>query len=104
MLAITDAAAEAIKAIVAASDSIPDEGGLRIAATPSADGSGAALALELATEPLAGDQVVRSQGAAVFLEPQAAVALEAAILDAQIQGDAVSFAIGPQTPESEPPA
>lgn len=98
MLAITPTAVDAIKAIVTSSEGIPDDGGLRIAATASADGSGTALAVELAEEPAAGDQVVDEDGAHVFLEPQAAVALDAAVLDAEIEGGSVSFAIGPQPP------
>ena len=102
MLAITTAAADAIKAIVSSSEDVPEEGGLRIAATGAADGGGTALAVELAEEPAAGDQVVDEHGAHVFLEPQAAVALDAAVLDAQVEGGAVSFAIG-QQPEDAPP-
>lgn len=102
MLAITHTAADAIKAIVSSTDGVPDEGGLRIAATPSPDGSGTALAVELAEEPAAGDEVVDEEGAHVFLEPQAAAALDHAVLDAQIEAGAVSFAIGEQ-PESPPP-
>lgn len=103
MLAITNAAADAIKAIVASSEDIPDEGGLRIAATPADDGAGATLALALADEPAAGDQVVDEDGAHVFLEPQAAVALDQAVLDAEVQGESVSFAIG-QRPDEAPSA
>lgn len=103
MLAVTTAAADAIKAIVSSSDAIPEEGGLRIAATPAPDGSGTALAVELAEEPAAGDQVVDEEGAHVFLEPEAAVALDAAVLDAQVEGGTVSFAIGQQGMDGAPP-
>ncbi|MEX2194547.1 MAG: hypothetical protein WD844_04600 [Thermoleophilaceae bacterium] len=103
MLAITTAAADAIKAIVSSSEDVPEDGGLRIAATASADSGGTALAVELAEEPAAGDQVVDEDGAHVFLEPQAAVALDAAVLDAEVEGGAVSFAIG-QQPGDPPPA
>lgn len=104
MLAITTAAADAIKAIVSSSEAVPDDGGLRIATATSPDGAeGLALAVELAEEPSAGDQVVDEEGAHVFLEPQAAVALDDAVLDAQVEGGAVSFAIG-QQPGGAPPA
>lgn len=104
MLAVTTAAADAIKAIVSSSDGVPEEGGLRIATAEAPEsGAGMALAVALAEEPSAGDQVVDEEGAHVFLEPEAAVALDDAVLDAQVEGGAVSFAIG-QQPGAAPPS
>ena len=51
----------------------------------------------VANQPEADDQVVESSGAKVFLDPQAAVALDDKVLDASAQPDGrVDFAIGQQ--------
>ena len=43
------------------------------------------------------DQVVEESGAQVFLEPHAAEALDDKVLDAEIEGGEVRFAVGEQT-------
>jgi iron-sulfur cluster assembly protein len=82
MLAVTDAAAEAITALTEQSG-LQDEGGVRFSMHTETDSS-AALALSLAPAPLDGDQVVTANtGANVFLEEQAADFLSDKVLDVQ---------------------
>jgi iron-sulfur cluster assembly protein len=93
MLAVTEAAAEAISALTA-QGGIQQEGGLRFAMQSESD-SQAALALSVAPAPAAGDQVVTArEGAQVFLEEQAASYLSDKVLDVQPDGDGqLSFAV-----------
>ena len=93
MLAVTEAAAEAISALTA-QGGIQQEGGLRFAMQSESD-SQAALALSVAPAPAAGDQVVTArEGAQVFLEEQAAGYLSDKVLDVQPDGEGqLSFAV-----------
>jgi len=82
MLAVTEAAAQAIDALTA-QGGVEDQGGLRFAMQAQED-SQAALALTVASAPVEGDQVVTSDtGAHVFLEEQAADYLSDKVLDVQ---------------------
>ncbi|PPK63125.1 iron-sulfur cluster biosynthesis protein [Actinokineospora auranticolor] len=93
MLAVTEAAAEAIGALTA-QDGISPTGGLRFTlVTPEVDG--APLAVALAPEPAAGDQVVTADaGAQVFLEPGAAELLSDKVLDVRAdEHGQVNFAV-----------
>jgi iron-sulfur cluster assembly protein len=91
MLTITSNAAEAIRAIVEATE-VPHEGGIRIAIAQQ-NGAQASLELAISPAPMEGDEVLEAQGAHVFLDPMAAVALDDKSLDAQIEGDEISFGI-----------
>jgi iron-sulfur cluster assembly protein len=93
MLAVTDAAAEAITALTA-QGGLEDQGGLRFAMRTEAN-SQTALALTVAPEPVDGDQVVTAQtGAQVFLEQQAADFLSDKVLDVQQDSDGqLNFAV-----------
>ncbi|HEV8560688.1 MAG TPA: iron-sulfur cluster biosynthesis protein [Actinophytocola sp.] len=93
MLAVTEAAAGAISALIA-QEGVEEQGGLRFAVR-TMDDSQAALALSVAPGPADGDQVVTAEaGAQVFLEPQAADYLSDKVLDVQQDGDGqVSFAV-----------
>jgi iron-sulfur cluster assembly protein len=95
MLTITHTAAEAIKGIVA-SPQVPEGAGLRIATRPESPAEGA-FEVSVAPVPAEEDQVVEESGAQVFLEPQAAEALDDKVLDAEIEGGEVRFAVGEQT-------
>jgi iron-sulfur cluster assembly protein len=95
MLTITDTAAEAIKGIVA-SPQVPEGAGLRIATRPESPTEGA-FEVSVAPVPAEEDQVVEESGAQVFLEPHAAEALDDKVLDAEIEGGEVRFAVGEQT-------
>ncbi|GAA3814994.1 HesB/IscA family protein [Amycolatopsis tucumanensis] len=102
MLALTDAAAEAISALTA-QEGQTDSGGLRFAVQAQQD-SGAQLALSVAPAPEEGDQVVGADGGAkVFLEPQAAIFLDDKVLDVQQdeQGQ-LNFAVLPQPDAQQP--
>jgi iron-sulfur cluster assembly protein len=102
MLTITSNAADAIRAIVENTD-VPEEGGIRISIARQ-NGAQASLELAISPAPLEGDEVLDAQGAHVFLDELAAVALDDKSLDAQIEGGEISFGIlerdgdGPEPP------
>ncbi len=92
MLAITEAAAEAISALTAQGGN--EQGGLRFAMEAESD-SHAALALTVAPAPAEGDQVLTAnEGAHLFLDEQAADYLSDKVLDVQPDGDGqLAFAV-----------
>ena len=91
MLALTETAAEAISNILETNE-MPEGSGLRIAATPNMHEEG--LELSVAPTPAAEDTVLEGGGAVIFLEPQAASALDDKVLDASPQPDGrVDFAV-----------
>ncbi len=98
MLVLTEAAAEVVKSVTDTPQA-PDGTGLRI--TQEGQQAGA-LQLAAAAEPGAGDQVVETSGARLFLDPQAAAYLEDKVLDAEVdtQGK-VRFTLGMQRPPSD---
>lgn len=77
MLTLTPNAAQAIRALVDASE-LPEAGGLRI----SDDPSGTSLTLALTPVPAEDDRVIDDAGAHVFLAPHAASLLDDKTLDA----------------------
>ena len=89
MLAITEAARDAIRGIIEESDVGPT-GGLRIF------GSDDDFEFELAPEPADGDEVIREGGAVVFLDQTAAKLLSDKVLDAHAHEDHVHFALDEQ--------
>ena len=93
MLAVTDAAADAIAAL-AEQSGLQEEGGVRFSMHAETDSS-AALSLSLAPAPVDGDQVVTaSTGAHVFLEEQAADFLSDKVLDVQPDAEGqLNFAV-----------
>ncbi len=94
MLVLTENATSAIRALVD-SPELPEGAGLRITTT-SADGD-QDLILSAAPTPEAGDQVVETRGARVFLESGAAAALESEVLDAEVdQHGSVKFLVAHQ--------
>ena len=98
MLTITDNAAEAVRQITAGSGLEP-EPGLRITAGPPTP-QGTPLELSLAAEPGPTDQTVEEGGAHVYLEEPVAVALDDKVLDVEIEGEEVRFAIHDVEPGS----
>src|ERR671915_371174 len=69
--------------------------GFPVAARVDSLAGGAGVAL--APVPAEEDQVVEESGAQVFLEPHAAEALDDKVLDAEIEGGEVRFAVGEQS-------
>jgi iron-sulfur cluster assembly protein len=100
MLTITSNAAEAIRAIVENTD-VPEEGGIRISIARQ-NGAEASLELAISPAPMEGDEVLDANGAHVFLDELAAVALDDKSLDAEMEGGEISFGIvdrGEEAPE-----
>jgi Fe-S cluster assembly iron-binding protein IscA len=73
----------------------PEGSGLRIAAAET-EGPEASLALDLATEPEAGDTVVEEDGARIFLDEAAASLLDDKVLDATEHDDHVHLTVHDQ--------
>ena len=90
MLTLTENASTIVKTLT---DQAPqDDAGLRIS---SSNPQNTAFAAAVTDAPEPADQVVESDGARLFLEPGAAVALDDKVLDAQVDDEgAVRFAIG----------
>ena len=98
MLTLTDRAVAAISTLTQQSDLPTDSAGLRIVAHGVAQDQGRGeLALSLSQTPHNGDEVVESGPARVFLESEAAQALDDQQLDATVGSDGgVKFLIAPQ--------
>jgi iron-sulfur cluster assembly protein len=97
VLAVTEAAASAVNTILSGSE-LPDEGGMRISrapATQNSDSGELTLSLHLVPGPEEGDQVVG--GEHVFVDPDAAEALDDKVLHAEVVENQVQFVIGQQT-------
>jgi Fe-S cluster assembly iron-binding protein IscA len=93
MLTLTDQAVAAIRNLTTR-PGLPAQTGLRIA-PGEADTGG--LALSLSDGPQAGDRVIEETNVQVYLQPEAATALEDKELDAQVNEDGeVSFLLQPQ--------
>jgi Fe-S cluster assembly iron-binding protein IscA len=90
MLTLTENASTIVKTLT---DQAPDaDAGLRIS---TSNAQNTAFAAAIATEPEPADQVVESGGARLFLQPDAAEALDDKLLDAQVdEQGSVSFAVG----------
>lgn len=91
MLELTDSAAEAVRALVAAAEETAETGGLRVAA--EAWGEEVSLQFNVAVVPAEDDEVVEEQGARVFLEPVAATLLDDKVLDANVLDDGIAFVL-----------
>jgi len=90
MLTMTPQAAEAVKKLVDDSPLDADEGGLRISpGDPTPEGT--PLNLTITAEPEPEDQTVEADGATLYVEPQAAEALDEMVLDARIEQQQVQF-------------
>ena len=94
MLTLTDQAVTALRELTT-QPGLSAEAGLRI---ESQEGSTGGLALSLADGPQAGDQVIEDGGVHIYLQPDAAVALDDKALDARIgETGEVSFQLQPQS-------
>lgn len=93
MLTLTDTASTVVKTITDQTDAAPD-GGLRISGD-SADAQNFAVAV--APAPDINDAVIEQDGARVFLDIAASVALSDKVLDAEVdEHGAVSFGLAAQ--------
>jgi Fe-S cluster assembly iron-binding protein IscA len=99
MLTITQNAALAIRGLVEA----PGAEGVRISsASQPSNGSGPGLQVEVSPAPEPHDDVVDAEGARLFLAPGAADALDGKVLDADVEGDEVRFAVLDQQVDDHP--
>jgi Fe-S cluster assembly iron-binding protein IscA len=95
VLTLTDNASNIVKAIVEQNGGTEDAG-LRFSAEPAEGAPQGALAVTTVEGGEPGDQVVHKDGAKVYLEETAAVALGDQVLDASVdQSGAVQFSIAP---------
>jgi len=93
MLTLTDNASTVVKTITGQTE-IPVEGGLRISGD---DLDARNFAVAVAAAPETTDSVVEQDGARVFLDVAASVALGDKVLDAQVdESGSVSFGVAPQ--------
>lgn len=92
MLTLTENATIAVKSLT---EQIPTTtGGLRISEAVAPDQG---YALNLASAPESDDTVVENDGARVFVDPVATVALDNRVLDARVSEDgSVGFALAEQ--------
>lgn len=97
MLAMTNEAQEAIEGLLSAS-STPPGGGVRIAPPTDAGAAGSVqLQITVAEMPAEADQVIDEHGARVFVDEAAVEFLDDKILDADISGNEIRFAIAEQS-------
>jgi iron-sulfur cluster assembly protein len=93
MLTLTETATTVIKSLVSRGTDATD-GGLRINTT---EANPREFLVDVVESPMAGDSVVDTDGARIFVGETAAVLLDNKVLDAQVTGEgAVSFALLPQ--------
>jgi len=93
MLTLSDQAVTAIRSLTTR-PGLPAQTGLRIA-PGEADSGG--LSLSLSDGPQAGDRVIEETDVQVFVQPEAAAALDDKELDAQVsENGEVSFLLQPQ--------
>lgn len=99
MLTMTPQAAEAVRLLIDDSP-LDEEAGLRIApGEPTPQGT--PLSLTLVEQPEEADQTVEADGASLFIEPAAAEALDAMVLDARIEKEGVQFMLKDAEPGAE---
>jgi iron-sulfur cluster assembly protein len=92
MLTLTPTAEEAVRRIVASAPVDDDTGGLRISpGEPTPDG--VPLELTIVDVPGEGDQDAGAPDAHVYVDPAAVEVLDDKLLDAQLEGDQVGFAL-----------
>jgi iron-sulfur cluster assembly protein len=95
VLTLTPNAESVIREILGAA-SLPESGGVRIAAD-EADGAGEArFRLSLVDGPQAGDQIIEDAEVPVYVEGLSAPLLDDRVLDATAQEDHVTFTVAPK--------
>lgn len=102
MLTLTPAANAALVAIIE-SPEVPEGAAIRLDHATGPDGE-PALGMMVVSEAEATDEVIETpSGVEVFVSPDAAEALDDQELDADVEGDQLSFSIQPQNWNSGPP-
>jgi iron-sulfur cluster assembly protein len=97
MLTITPNASTAIRTLLSA-PSVPEGSGMRLMHGPGQGGE-AGIGLAIVEQPGPADQVIEAEGGAdLFLEPETAVLLDDKELDANVEGNQVTFSLRPQPP------
>lgn len=102
MLTLTPTASEAIRQLT---DQVPTEDatpGVRIAPGVAPDGEGTALELSLVVAPESSDKTIETEGATVYLEPEAAELLDDKVLDAEVRDEGVAFEVREQGAMGDP--
>lgn len=94
MLTLTGNAVSAIREITSR-PGLPDDTGLRIAST-AANNGGPAFEIAVSAAPAPSDAVVEEEGARVFLDPDASVALDDKSLDVEVGDGLIRFRIEEQ--------
>jgi len=93
VLTLTNQAVAVIRDLIT-QPGLPAEAGLRIAPQ---DGGAGGLALSLAEGPQTGDQVIEDAGVQIYVQPDAADALDDKALDARVhETGEVSFQLQPR--------
>lgn len=91
MLTLTGNAVSAIREITSR-PGLPDDTGLRIASTAVSD-SGPAFEIAVSAAPAPSDAVIEDDGARVFLDRDASVALDDKALDVEVGEGLIRFRI-----------
>ncbi len=93
MLTLTNNAIEAVKRLAPG-----DEGGLRLSMSAEpAEGAERSVQLAIAEAPADDDRIVSAEGANLFIEPEAAEALDEMVLDAASADGRVRFGVKRKT-------
>jgi iron-sulfur cluster assembly protein len=87
VLTLSPSAVEAVDSLLD-NPEVPDDAGLRIDTAGESQ-----FNLEIALEPAPGDQVIEEGGARVFVDPEAALMLYNAELEARKDGNQVAFGL-----------
>jgi iron-sulfur cluster assembly protein len=93
VLVVTEQARDAIRAVVSSRETGTDAG---VRVTVGSEQDQPVLQLAVTEAPIESDEVLEAEGARLFLEPEAAAALDDKVLDASVEGEAVRFMIGDQ--------
>jgi iron-sulfur cluster assembly protein len=96
MLAITPTAVEAIQGLTS-QPGVPDGAGVKLSPQPTPEGT--TIELSLAEGPEESDQVLEADKARVFVAEPLAPVLDDKILDANVEGEQVSFTLIKQSPD-----
>jgi iron-sulfur cluster assembly protein len=96
VLAITNAAAQAVTALLS-QPGLPDEAGLRIAVTTqNQNGGSPSSELELSVVPGPEPEDREVAELSIYLEPGTAEYLDQMVLDAEVEGEQVRFSLHKQ--------